>query len=48
MITEYLLKWIKATAASKTSAFLVYKSIMANLHTHVKVKLNQMKQVEHK
>lgn len=36
MITEYLLKGIKATAASKTIAFLVYKSIMANLHNEDK------------
>lgn len=46
MIFEHLLEWIKATAVFKTITLLVYKSIMASLHNHVK--LNQMKRVEHK
>ena len=47
MITEHLLKWIKATVASKTTgAFLVYMCIMANLHIHFK--LNQIKEIDGK
>lgn len=43
MITKHLLEWIKATTVSKTIALLVHKTIMANLHNHVK--LNKMKRV---
>lgn len=37
MITEYLLERIEATLTSKTSALLVYKTIMTKLDIHVKV-----------
>jgi len=36
MITEHLLERIEATLASKTSALLVYISIMTKLHIYIK------------